>query len=116
MPGACYIEMAFDAVLMDTKIEPLVIKDVVFQNTLQLNENSARNVKCVKNRPASDGLAEFTVYLTAEDGELVLSTAKLKKFRTTGREDVLTMADACKYLLKHENKTIENYLRMFKAI
>ncbi len=90
------MEMAFDAILMDTKIESLVLKDVVFQNTLPLNENSVRSIKCTKVRHAGRALDEFKITLMAEHGEVVLSTAKLKQYRKSGDNNVLTMAKACK--------------------
>ncbi len=92
MPGACYIEMAFESVLMGTKIEPLVIRDIRFHTTLPLNEESIRRIKCAKVKPD-----ELRITLLAEHGEVVLSTAKLGEYRKTQNGNYLTLTEACKY-------------------
>ncbi len=98
--------MAFDAVLMDTKIKPIIIKDAVFHNTLQLNDDSVRNIKSVRQKSAQDGLAKFAVNLVADDGEMVLCTAKFKKFKTTAGTEALSLASACKFYKSFRIKTV----------
>ena len=94
MPGACYIEMALEASTISNKTGPVVLKDVVFQNILPLNEHIVRKVKCVKSKLACDDLHDFSVFHFTEQGDVPLARATLVSIYQKADENAISIAEA----------------------
>ncbi len=95
LPGACYVELALEAALWDTKIEPVIVKNMTFQNILPLHERLVRTVKCSKTLSENRVTYDFNA-INSED-DIKLAFAKLFLFNQKGIEESLTLAEARKF-------------------
>ena len=86
--------MALEAALVGTNIEPVMVKNVMFQNILPLHENLVRKVRCEKRQSDFEGIHDFRVIHETEQGDVAISQAKLISFRgmTKGYSIALSQA------------------------
>eukprot|EP00794_Sanderia_malayensis_P013962 gene13962-15419_t len=92
MPGACYVELALEAALWDTNVEPVVVKDLAFKNTLALHERMIRPVKFTKEQSVDERYFDFNAINC--DDDVLLSSAKLFLFHQKTSGPSLTLAEA----------------------
>ena len=95
-PGACYIELAFEAAVMNNKIQPLTLRNLVYKNILPLDDNSLRTIRCTREA-SSDSMRDlFTVTHVTDQGEVILSTADIIIQDRQHSDEVMPFSEACK--------------------
>ena len=96
-PGAGFIELAFEAAMMESKVQPLVIRNVTFRNVLIFNDNMIQRIRCIKKTSNGGKGEKFEVKHVTDHGGLTLSTADIFKFNGEPSSDALSFSEARKY-------------------
>ena len=89
--------MALEAALVGTKIEPVMVKNIMFQNILPLHENLVRKIKCEKRQSDFEGIHDFRIIHETEQGDVAMSQAKLISFRGMARGYSAALSQASTY-------------------
>ena len=96
-PGAGFIELAFEAAMMESKIQPLVIRNVTFRTVLIFNDNVIQRIRCSKQTSNGGNGEKFEVKHVTDHGGLTLSTADIFKFNGEPSGDTLSFSEARTY-------------------
>ncbi len=88
--------MALEAALWDTKVEPVVVKNIAFLNILPLHERFVRQIKANKEQSDNSLMHNFRVVFVNDQEESTLATAKLFLFHRKTNYESLTLAEASK--------------------
>ena len=96
-PGAGFIELAFEAAIMASKVQQLVISNIKFKMPLILSENLIQNISCTKQASNVGKNEKFEIKQLTDQGEHILSTAEITMFNRVHSNDALSFSEACKY-------------------
>ena len=87
LPGATYVEMAFEAILQGEEIEPVMVKDLNFYNILPLPKQVVRLVRSQMKEKENEDMKEFSIRHVTEQGEIQLAKAFVKIIKSAAKRE-----------------------------